>query len=356
MLPYVLIYLLLCLSGAPRMTKGASAFIVFFWGFFLLLFMGTRYWVGCDYFGYLSRFNNIDYEGPFFSYLFREEPSFHLLNYFVHSFDLGYVWLIFVSSLIILICYIRFSFLSARPLLVLALFFPVMIVQLGMSGLRQAIAAGFVMMALTSFTAMGRVSFVVLILLGSTFHKSAIIFLPLVFLIGKEFSGLKLLLMSFVLLPLVGFLLGDRLDVYQDRYVDQIYGQSSSGGALIRYVLILIPYVFFLYVRDSVKHELSRIYPLMNLFMFLTIAVFPLAIFSTTALHRMIYYLMPVSILVFVSCAPYFLKSNLARVSILMPVLVYGVYLVGWFGSSRHADSCYVPYKSELFIDESSRL
>tara|TARA_R110000851_G_scaffold289629_1_gene443778 strand:- start:4611 stop:5681 length:1071 start_codon:yes stop_codon:yes gene_type:complete len=356
MLPYVLIYLLLCLSGVSRMTKGASAFVAFLWGGFLLLFMGTRYWVGCDYFGYLSRFNNIDYSGGFLSYFLMEEPGFHLLNYFVHSLGLGYVWLILISSLIILICYIRFSFLSARPLLVLALFFPVMIVQLGMSGLRQAVAAGFVLMALASFTAMRKLSFVAFILLASTFHKSAIVFFPLFFLIGRDISGFKLLSASFVFLPLVGFLLGDRLDVYQDRYVDQIYGESSSRGALIRYVLILIPYAVFLYVRDTVKQLLPRFYPLMNLFMFLTVAVFPLAIFSTTALHRMIYYLMPVSILVFVSCVPYFLKPRFLRVSILVPALIYGVYLVGWFGSSRHADSCYVPYKSELFIDQFDRL
>tara|TARA_A100000171_G_C2139581_1_gene153686 strand:+ start:5837 stop:6907 length:1071 start_codon:yes stop_codon:yes gene_type:complete len=356
MLPYVLIYLLLCLSGAPKMTKGASAFVVFFWGFFLLLFMGTRYWVGCDYFGYLSRFNNIDYQGSFISYLSREEPGFHLLNYFVHYFDLGYVWLISVSSFIVLVCYIRFSFLSTRPLLVLALLFPVMIVQLGMSGLRQAVAAGFVMMAMSSFTKLRKVYFVFFILLASTFHKSAIVFFPLFFLIGKEVSGVKIFSMSFLFIPLVGFLLGDRLDVYQDRYVDQIYGESTSGGALIRYVLILIPYAVFLWVRNAVKLGLPQIYTLMNLFMFITFSVLPLAFFSTTALHRIIYYLMPVSILVFVSCVPYFVKPSFVRVSVLLPALVYGVYMVGWFGSSRHADSCYVPYKSELFIDEFGRL
>lgn len=355
MLPYFLIYFFLILCGIPRLSKGASTFVIFFLGGFLLLFMGTRYWVGCDYFGYLSRFNNIGYQGGLSSYFSREEPGFHILNYIVHSFDLGYPWLIFLSSLLILIGYIRFSFLSSRPLMVFALFFPVMIVQLGMSGLRQAIAVSFVVIALVGFSKMKRFNFVAFVLLASLFHKSAIIFLPLVFLIGKDFSGFKLLSISFFLLPLVGLLLGDRLEVYQNRYVEQIYGESTSGGALIRYFLILIPYGIFFLCRSSVKETSPGIYPLMNLFMFLTIAVLPLAIFSTTALHRIIYYLMPVSILVFVQCAQYLLKPAFLRVSILVPVLVYGVYLVGWFGTSRHADTCYVPYKSELFIDELGR-
>lgn len=349
MLPYVSIYFLLALLGISNQTKSTKLFLSFFLGFFLLLFMGTRYWVGCDYFGYLKRFDAFNYaQGNISTFLMLEEPGFHLLNYFTHAMGLDYVWLIFFSSLIIIYCTVRFSWLYVSPIIVLALFFPVMLIQLGMSGLRQALAVSFILIGLIHFCKGNRIVTGIYILLASTFHQSAVIFLPVAFLAGRDVSIKKLILVLLVASPFVAFLLGSRMDVYQDRYVDQIYGEVSSGGALLRFILLLIPCGLFFWKRKIVKLKYPYTFNLMNLYMLFTLALIPVALMSSIALHRLIFYIMPVSILVFLNVIPLVVSKKSARLSLLIPVFIYGVYIVGWFSTSSHADRCYVPYQSEL--------
>lgn len=350
MLPYAAFYFFLVFAASLKVSRGVNLLFLGVFGIALLLFMGTRYWVGCDYFGYLMRFDRIDYYGDISAYALMEEPGFHLLNFLVHSLDLEYVWLIFFSSLIIVLCMIRFSLLYPRSLMVLALFFPVLVVQLGMSGLRQAIAVSLLMLSLVYFCKGNKIGTAVVILLATTFHQSAAMFLPIAFLAGRDVSAKKLLIIFLLASPLVALLLGDRLSVYQDRYIDQIYGEVSSGGALIRFVLLLIPCGMFFWKQNQLKERYSDLFPMMNLFMLITIALIPVAVMSSIALHRIMYYVMPVSILVFLYASPFVFSRRFVRVAIYAPAIIYGVYLLSWFSTSRHANICYVPYQSELMI------
>lgn len=356
MLPYVAFYLFLVFAASLKVSRGVNLLFLGVFGFTLLLFMGTRYWVGCDYFGYLMRFDRIDYSGDISAYVLMEEPGFHLLNYFVHSFDLEYVWLIFFSSLIIVLCIVRFSLLYPRSLMVLALFFPVLVVQLGMSGLRQALAVSLLMLSLVYFCKGNKLATAGVILLATSFHQSAAMFLPVAFLAGRTVSAKKLLIIFLLASPLVALLLGDRLSVYQDRYIDQIYGDVSSGGALIRFVLLLIPCGMFFWKQKRLKENYPDLYPMMNLFMLITIALIPVAVMSSIALHRIIYYVMPVSILVFLYASPLVFSRSFVRVAFFAPAVVYAVYMVGWFTTSSHAKQCYVPYQSELTMNELNNL
>src|SRR5690606_28407321 len=126
---------------------------------------------------------------------------------------------------------------------VMVLSFPVLVVQLAMSGLRQALATALLMVAYAAFVKGRRLSVAVWILLASQFHTSSIIFLPMVLLVGKRVSAVKLMTAMVLLSPVVAWFLGMRLEVYSDRYVEQIYGESSSSGAWFRYVLVLIPFI-----------------------------------------------------------------------------------------------------------------
>lgn len=355
MLPYVVFYSVLVFVGSLKVSKGLNLLFLYVFGFVLLLFMGTRYWVGCDYFGYLVRFDGIDYSGTIGAYAAMEEPGFHLLNYFVHSLGLSYVWLLLFSSVIIVLCMAKFSLLYKRSLMVVALFFPVLIIQLGMSGLRQAIAVSLLMLGLFFFCRGRKISTAIFILLASSFHQSAAIFLPIAFLAGVEVSAKRLLIIFVLASPLVAFLLGDRLSVYQDRYIDQIYGEATAGGALFRFVLLLVPCGMFFIKRNILKELYPSIFPMMNIFMIITLAMIPLAMMSSIALHRIIYYVMPVSVLVFLYASPLFFSKRTISYASLIPAIFYGVYMVGWFGTSGHAQSCYVPYQSELFLGHSGQ-
>ena len=122
-----------------------------------------------------------------------------------------------------------------------------------MSGLRQALATGFLMLALVEFVSGNRLKTALYILVGALFHQSVIIMLPLALVAGRQITLSRLLIALVVLGPLAFVILGERAEVYNNRYVAQVYGENSSSGALLRYGLAALPFLFLVKYRNKVK-------------------------------------------------------------------------------------------------------
>lgn len=316
---------------------------------FLLIFMGTRYDTGCDFKGYLNRFELLPPGVPLSDAFGRDEFGFQLILTFVRSIDASYMWVNVISTAVMLTNILLFLRGRHQPLMMLAVFFPILLIQLGMSGLRQGIAVSFLMLACAGFADGSRVRTVLWILVGSIFHNSVLMFLPIVAFVGRQVSGTRLIGSIVVVAPVAMLLLGDRMDVYQARYVDQIYGQMSSGAAVIRYALTLAPYFAIYFYRDILRVNFPKEYNLIALFGIITVATLPVGLINTVALHRLVYYLMPFSILGFVYltyCMALVARSRAIR---LAPGFLYGAYSLSWFALSGHAEKCYLPYQSYLF-------
>lgn len=316
---------------------------------FLLLFMGGRYYVGCDFFGYLSRFENISPMTPITNALDVHEPGFELLITSVRIWGLSFVWVNILSSLIVLGCYWRFLRYQHFPLMILAVLFPIMIVQLSMSGIRQAIAVGFLMVASVSFLKNNRLMTAFWILVGAQFHISVIMTLPLAFLAGFRISLGRITLAATLLLPVALWLLADRIGLYQDRYVDEIYGDQSSGGAIIRYMLVAPPAVLFFIYRSKFAKAFPEHFELHKLMSLAILAISPLIFLSSFALHRINFYLIPFSIVIFIYvCRVIFTGTN-EFIGKILPALTYGSYFVAWQLTSFHYGHCYADYQSYFF-------
>lgn len=350
MFVYLSVFLALAFAGLFVKVRRQQDWALGIFGVFLLLFMGTRYETGCDYAAYEARFTFLYDDPSYLSYLEREEPGFHLLNRLVHDLSLDYMWLNVLASLIFLVGVIRFVRLAPAPMLLFALLFPVIMVQLGMSGIRQALAVSFLLQALVSFVQGQRIQTGLWILLGAQFHQSAYLFLPLALMAGQKFSWVLAAVSLAFLGPAAIFLLGERAEVYSDRYIEQIYGENASGGALLRYALALIPCLMFEVYIKRVRRLLPKLYPLLRTFSLLTFAIGPLVFLSTVALHRMTYYVLPMTLMIFV-CTVMAMprQGTLSQRWLFFPAVTMAVYLVGWFTQSRHASACYVPYDSYLF-------
>lgn len=347
---YVAIFSLMAYVGLSlNVRRNQGAYLAIF-GVFLLLFVGTRYETGCDYTGYFLRFNNLYYDFDYREYLNLAEPGFHLLNLLVHQLGLEYMWLNVFSAIIFLTGLVRFSRIAPTPVLMLALMFPIVVVQLGMSGLRQALALSFLLHAVVEFIGGQRIKTALWILIGAQFHQSVILFLPIAWLAGEKFVLRRNLAALAFVGPVAFFVLGDRLDAYTGRYVEQIYGENASGGAVFRYFLVLGPALFFSYHRKVVSIRFSELSSLFRIFEIVIVATGVLGVFSSVALHRMTFYVMPVSLLMLV-CTFLSLPGTgvIAKKRLIYPVFVMLVYVTGWFPLSRHASLCYVPYESFLF-------
>lgn len=347
---YLSIFLAMVFLGLmvknPAQQNGALAVL----GVFLLLFMGTRNDTGCDFRAYEARFKYLYKDPSYLSYVGNEEPGFHWLNLVVHDLGLGYMWLNVFGALIFVVCLIRFVRMSPAPVLLMALMFPVVVIQLGMSGLRQALAVAFLLQAMVSFVHVRRLNAGLWILLAAQFHQSAYLFLPLALMAGRQFSWSMAVAGVAVLGPAAYFLLGERADVYSDRYVEQIYGENASSGAVLRYALAVLPCLLFELNLQRVRRLLPRLYPLLRVVSLMTFAIAPIGLLSTVALHRMTFYVLPATSLVFVCTVMAMpVARALSRQMLYLPAGVMLTYLLGWFTLSRHSSICYVPYESFVF-------
>lgn len=317
---------------------------------FLWWFMGTRYLVGCDFTGYYIRYVNTLPGIHWSEIIGADESGFGLMMAVLKSIGAHYMWVNVCASALMVVGYFIFARANASPVMIIALLFPVVIVQLGMSGIRQGIATSALMLASVSFMRGHRILTGLIILLGAQFHSSAYVFLPIAFLAGRRIDVPRIAAGVLLLSPLAIYLLSDRLDVYADRYVDQAYGEITSKGALIRYALIMLPQVFFLAYYRQVRDAYPQVYGLLKLFAIICFCLLPVAAFSSIALHRINFYVMPFSILTFVYLSLTIAPRGQRLLVRAMPALAYGMYQLFWFMTSSHADSCYDPYRSFSFL------
>jgi hypothetical protein len=335
----------LAIPGARQ--KSALYLIATF--LFLSWFMGLRYFVGCDYHGYGIRFLQAG-QRSIGDILARQEVSFELLTYLGATVIGSYNIFLLLASSIVAFLYLKFASAYSEMRFIVALFIPVLVIQLGMSGLRQAIAVGFICLAFNAFSNVQKLRCAGYILVAGSFHSSAFIFLPLALIAGRQFSFLRIIVAIGVLVFPAVFLLGERVDVYQDRYIDQIYGAQEASGAWIRFILTFLPVPFFLMRRDMFRRKYAQHYNILMLGALMIIGSAALGLISSVALHRILFYLMPLSILLAV-CTLDLFRSRLQGK--FMWITVYFGYMAAWFSASRHADVCYTPYQNITFFNAS---
>lgn len=349
MIIYLTVFTVIALLGLSIPDRRSLATLLTI-SLFLLWFMGTRYIVGCDFKAYFLRYHNI-LPGVYLNEIFSEqEPGFALMSAVLKTLGAHYMWVNICASALMVAAYFWFARAHRNSILIMALLFPVVIVQLGMSGIRQGVAVAGLMAASVFFMQGRRWMTGLMIILGAQFHSSVIVFLPIAFLAGRKVSIVRITVGALLLSPLAIYLLSDRLDVYADRYIEQSYGAITSGGALIRFVLIMIPQVVFLFHYRRLRETFPEVYELIKLFVIICFTLIPVALYSSIALHRINFYVMPFSILTFVYLALCIFPRNQVLLGRAVAPLVYGVYQVSWFLTSAHAESCYNPYRSFSFL------
>ena len=349
MILYVFIFMSLAVLGMAKVSHRQRTFFFAALYVFFVLFVGTRLDTGCDFATYFLRFkyllfNNIN------SLFDTSEPGFFLLSYLTKSAGLEYVWLNVFAAGIFFYYLIKFVRNHPRPLLLIALVFPILVIQLSMSGVRQALAVAFLMGALDAFLHARRLQIVIYILIGSTFHQSLIILLPLALMVGRSYSFVRVVGAIAVLMPVAAYLLSGRAEVYQDRYIEQIYGEMDSGGAIFRLGLLVITAALFEIYTSRMSRVFPNEYNLMRLFALVSFALIPVMLVNTVALHRLIFYVVPMQAYI-LAALPSALFANKRSVQLaeLGTIAVYAAYILVWFSASRHANICYVPYQSYLF-------
>ncbi|MDA9900450.1 EpsG family protein, partial [Planktomarina temperata] len=159
----------------------------------LFIFSGFRYEVGCDWTGYLNQWE-IQKNLPLQIALLNSEPLWWAMIDLIQSSGASYPWMNVASSGIFFLGVHVIARRQPDPLGFLILLFPILIINMPMSGIRQAAGIGIMCFAIISFIDKRTFWFVTFVLLAAAFHNSAIIFLLLAPLVGENYSRSRLYL------------------------------------------------------------------------------------------------------------------------------------------------------------------
>ena len=205
----------------------------------LFIIAAFRYGLGNDYFTYARYFE----KSLEVNYM---EPGFHFVAEAIRSFTTDYVWLFIVCSLIFFFFIYRAIYeQSSNPTLSILIFICAPYFFEFFSGIREMIAVAIFLYSIKYIKSRKIIPYVILILLASSFHNSAISFFPLYFLYNKKI-GFKLSSILFLLFLLfrnqiANFIISIMLTTQYEKYIGSRFDIGHFG-----IVTLLIPlFIFF---------------------------------------------------------------------------------------------------------------
>ena len=337
----LLFLLRFALKGQPRLAGQLYPFVLAL----LFVFSAFRWEVGCDWGGYY--YNYLGARGMDFpDALFHYEPLWWLWLVAQHRLGLPYEWAnVWMSG----IFFAGIHVLARRqpdPLGFLVLLFPVLIVNMPMSGIRQGAAIGLLSIALVRLMQGRPVGFAFWVLVGSGFHGSAIIFLLLTPLVARRITGLRLA--ATVLLAIPGALVMQQADAVEQaagRYIDT--GIDAFGAGFRILLLALSGLYFLMFLRRAWKQSSPDDYPVAMLGSVGMLGIGALLPVSTVIGDRLGYYLIPLQSMIFAR-VPGLSSLRGRQFLAALPYIGLFMFFVVWTMLSGHFQGCYLPYGNWL--------
>lgn len=312
----------------------------------LFLFSAFRFEVGCDWTGYLNQ-HRIQLGSTLQDALSRSDPLWWVLIEVQTRLGLPYPWINVLSSAVFFYGAHVFARRQPDPVAFLILIFPVLIINLPMSGIRQGAAVGLIFLAFSAFVDRSLWRFIIWTLLASAFHASAAVFLLLSPLVWGNYSWQRLLLGGLLAAPGAWFLFGtEDATAAMSRYVDtgvDAFGAAFRGAAIALSGLFFLFFLGRLWLRNFPDdYKLARIGALI---MVAVVFVLP---FSTVIADRLGYYLIPIQAMVFARI-PFLAVQHDRAIYIAAPYIGLFALFAVWTQTSRLFELCYLPYQTWLF-------
>lgn len=324
MIFYLFIFLVLLFFSKGKYV-GIKSFIPHFILFLLIALKGQ---VGCDFTGYLHRYQQ-------FNVVYSLERStgeygWYLVEYLTHVNGLSYQTYTIAASII----GISFLFLAQKKIQYIGFLFfiyQMIIVQLGLSGMRQFIAVCVLTYATTIYLFGNQKSilkFLLLIIFAASFHISAIAMLFVLPFIHKLKKSQIVFIVIICIVGLSSDIIGSAGDKYDSRYLE---GSSVSSGAWLRFIISC--FILILAMAKAPK----KLYNLGLTIIFFGIF---LGVVNSIALHRFNYYFLPIVCLLLIK------NYKSGNVSMKRMHYVYALsafYFLFWFTFSKYSE-CFIPY------------
>ena len=311
----------------------------------LFVFSAFRYQVGCDWSGYYRQYlSAADFDWRSITEI--REPIWWAILGWIRAMDLPYPIANIASSAIFFLGVHVLARRQPDPLAFLVLLFPILIINMPMSGIRQGAAIGLLCIAFVAFIDRRPLWFAFWIVLATGFHSSVLVFMLLLPVATGRYTLKRLMLAGILAAPGMFFLASsDAAEVATSRYIGT--GLDAAGAVFRVSALGFSALYFFVYVRKKWLRTWPQDYNLASIGaigMALAILLIPV---SSVIGDRLGYYLIPIQAMIFARLPflPY--RAN-AALHAALPYLGLLLIFTVWSQLSWHFQKCYIPYQSWL--------
>jgi hypothetical protein len=323
---------------------GKQVYFVVLFGLFV--FSAFRYQVGCDWGGYHYQYlGAADFDWSSVTKI--REPIWGAILGWIQRMGLPYPVANIASSAIFFLGVHVLARRQPDPLGFLVLLFPILIINMPMSGIRQGAAIGLLCIALVAFIDRRPLWFAFWLVLAAGFHTSVMIFMLLLPVATGKYTWNRLLLAAFIAIPgAFALALGEAGELATSRYIGT--GTDAAGAIFRGGVLSLSSMHFFLFLRKKWLQTWPKDYSLVSIgaigmaLAFLAIPV------STVIGDRLGYYLIPIQAMIFARIPILPLRIN-AQLHAALPYIGLALVFTVWTQLSWHFKHCYIPYQSWIF-------
>lgn len=313
---------------------------------FLFVFSAFRFEVGCDWTGYLRQYY-VYGSVPLAALTQQTEPLWVGLYSLQTLWELDYPWINVASSFIFFAGAHVMARREPNPLAFLVLLFPVLIINMPMSGIRQGAAIGIMFIAFMAFVDRALVRFVILVFVAAAFHSSALIFALLAPLVTGEYSRARLFLAVFLAIPGAIFLFGsEEAELAASRYINT---GVDAAGAIFRIGVLGLSGLYFLwFLRRKWETAFPKELKLVMIGALMMIGSFLILPVSSVIADRIAYYLIPVQAIIFARI-PYFQWRGNKQIHVIFPYVLLFLMFFSWTSLSGLFEFCYRPYQTWIF-------
>jgi hypothetical protein len=299
----------------------------------LMVMIGLRHEVGGDWAAYIENMENFE---AFSEYA---DPANQMLFWLGMKSGGGIYLVNLISAAIFSWGLVVFCRDQPRPWLALTVATPYLITVVAMGYTRQGVAIGLAMLAIVSLGRRSVNRFVFWVAIAATFHKSAVILVPLAILANTKRRLITFLWVGITAFVLFTLLLREALENLISGYIGDEY---QSSGAAIRVAMNAVPAFLFLIFRNrfQLKKEQQSFWTWMALSALLLVIALQVSP-SSTAVDRVALYWIPLQLFV-LSRLPNVIGSRVGKNALLVNVivlysalvlfvwLIYGVHSIYW--------------------------
>ena len=313
---------------------------------FSILVIGFRYEIGGDWNSYLTMLDATS-DVSLAKAIVVSDPGYMALNWLSTQLGLGIVGVNLACGILFMNGLLRLCLKQPFPWIGLAIAVPYLVIVVAMGYSRQAVAIGFVSWALSQWQTGRFYRCAALVLIGALFHKSAVVVLPLLFLMSGQLNWRFILKWIFalpVLFIVAIFLVMPSFDAKWMSYVEKSIVHSEGG--MIRVLMNAIPALLFFIMHKKFKQYQD--YRLLVLLALTSIACVPFVTIVSTLVDRLALFLIPIQILV-IPRILHFFRNPSTRVFLAINVLIlYGMVLFVWLTFASHREY-WLPFRWSVF-------